>query len=366
LSNHDLRQTLKVCLEEVINHLKVDAAAILLLNPFSQTLEYADGRGFHSVAFQQSCLIPEESLASRAFLLKETVHIPDLNTAGSAARLAWAEKLPWIAGEGFVAYLAMPLISKSETRGILEVFHRRALQPSADWLDFFNILGRQTAIAVDNAIMLQNMQSANMELVQAYHATIEGWSRALEFRDRETQGHSQRVTELSVKLARAMGVPEEELVHVRRGALLHDIGKMGIPDSILLKPGSLNDVEQALMRQHPLYAYEMLVPIPFLRTALEIPYCHHERWDGSGYPRGLKGDKIPLSARIFALVDVWDAICSDRPYNKAWPEDKALAYVQEQSGKLFDPSVVETFLLLQTSSLRSDHVIRMSEATRNP
>jgi len=188
------------------------------------------------------------------------------------------------------------------------------------------------------------LQRSNIQLSLAHDATIEGWSRALELRDRETQGHTQRVTDLTVRLARAAGMSEEELAHVRRGALLHDIGKMGIPDAILLKPDTLTEEEWVVMRQHPTQAYELLSPIAYLRPALAIPYCHHEKWDGSGYPRGLKGEEIPLAARLFAVVDVWDALRSDRPYRPAWPDDKALEYIRSQAGKHFDPQAVELFL----------------------
>jgi putative nucleotidyltransferase with HDIG domain len=178
----------------------------------------------------------------------------------------------------------------------------------------------------------------------AYDATIAGWSHAMDLRDRETEGHTQRVTDLTLKLARTMGLPELDLLHVRRGALLHDIGKMGVADSILLKPSRLTDEEWAEMRRHPEFAYEMLSSIRYLQPALDIPYCHHEKWDGTGYPRGLSGDAIPIAARIFAVVDVWDAVTSDRPYRKAWSREKALEYIQEQAGKYFDPRVVEYFL----------------------
>ncbi len=189
-----------------------------------------------------------------------------------------------------------------------------------------------------------NIESAHEQLLSAYDATIEGWSRAMDLRDKETEGHTLRVTDLSVKLARNMGINEGELLFIRRGALLHDIGKLGVPDSILHKTSSLTDEEWKIMRQHPQFAYDMLYPIEYLRPALDIPYCHHEKFDGSGYPRGLKGEQIPLSARIFAIVDVWDAITSDRPYRPAWDKEKALEYIKSESGKHFGPKVVEAFL----------------------
>jgi HD-GYP domain-containing protein (c-di-GMP phosphodiesterase class II) len=188
---------------------------------------------------------------------------------------------------------------------------------------------------------------SNIELTLAYDATIEGWSRALDLRDKETDGHSRRVTDTTILLARAAGMSEAELAHVRRGALLHDIGKMGLPDRILLKPGPLTEGEWEIMRRHPSYAYDLLSPIAYLRPALDIPYCHHEKWDGSGYPRGLKGERIPLSARIFAIVDVWDALTSERPYRPAWNEEKVNDYLREQSGKHFDPLVAELFMKMK-------------------
>jgi putative nucleotidyltransferase with HDIG domain len=189
-----------------------------------------------------------------------------------------------------------------------------------------------------------------MSLTLAYNHTLEGWARALEYRDIETEGHSKKVTKITMQLARRMGINEQELLHIRRGALLHDIGKMGIPDQILHKPGALTEDEWAIMHKHPEFAYEMLRSIEYLRPALDIPYHHHEKWDGSGYPRGLKGEQIPLAARIFAIVDVWDALCSDRPYRKAWPKKEIVDYLKDQSGKHFDPKIADIFLEMINNS----------------
>jgi len=217
-------------------------------------------------------------------------------------------------------------------------------QRRSPWLRFMDSLAQQVAIAVDNTALFQGLQKANTELLQAYDATIKGWSQAMDLRDRETEGHTERVTELCLQLAQAFKLSDEKLVYVRRGALLHDIGKLGVPDQILFKTGPLTEEEWIKMKKHPLFAYEMLASIDYLRPALAIPYCHHEKWDGTGYPRGLKGEQIPPEARIFALVDVWDALTSDRPYRPAWSQDAALEYIIQQRGKHFDPQVVDVFL----------------------
>jgi putative nucleotidyltransferase with HDIG domain len=187
------------------------------------------------------------------------------------------------------------------------------------------------------------LQIAHLELQDAYDRTMEGWVRALDLRDRETEGHTRRVAEVTIRVARAMGIPEAEIIHIRRGALLHDIGKMGVPDAILLKNSDLTEAEWAIMRKHPNYAYEMLSPITYLHPAVDIPYCHHEKWDGSGYPRGLKGEQIPLAARLFAVVDVWDALRSIRSYRRGWPEAKVLEHIRANAGTHFDPKSVEVF-----------------------
>ncbi|MEW6402263.1 MAG: HD domain-containing phosphohydrolase [Chloroflexota bacterium] len=191
---------------------------------------------------------------------------------------------------------------------------------------------------------VESVQRAHIELNLAYEATVEAFARAIEIRDKEPIGHTHQVTEVTARLAVAVGVDEETLPHIRRGALLHDLGKLGVPESIVQKSGALTDQEWNIMRLHPQIAYDLLSPIVYLHRALEIPYCHHEKWDGSGYPRGLRGSQIPLSARIFAVVDVWDALISDRPFRKAWPEHKASCYIREQAGSRFDPHIVDIFL----------------------
>jgi len=195
-----------------------------------------------------------------------------------------------------------------------------------------------------NTELEDRVRARTWELADAYDTTLEGWARTLELRDKETEGHSRRVTDTTLKIAIAMGIRDDYLEQIRRGAILHDIGKMGIPDEILHKPGALTDQEREIMQTHPKIAYDLLSPIPFLTRALEIPFCHHEKWDGTGYPQGLKEHSIPMSARIFAIADVWDALSSDRPYNKAWPRQKVIKYFVDEAGKHFDPRVVNIFL----------------------
>jgi HD-GYP domain-containing protein (c-di-GMP phosphodiesterase class II) len=206
-------------------------------------------------------------------------------------------------------------------------------------------------IAAGIGILSNTIKRKQAELLSAYDSTIEGWAYALDLKDEETKGHSSRVVKMTVLVAKKFGIRGEQLSHLKRGALLHDIGKMGIPDSILLKPGKLTDEELAIIKKHPEYAFKMLSSIAFLHPAMDIPYCHHEKWDSTGYPQGLKGNDIPIAARIFAVVDTYDALTNDRPYRKAWPKDKALEYISQQAGKHFDPDVVKVFLSILSKDL---------------
>jgi PAS domain S-box-containing protein len=341
----DLRVTLSVFLDQATGHLGVDAASILLLNPRTQTLEHAVGRGFRTDGVARTRLRLGQGYAGRAALERRTVTVPHLAPADPGR--------PHLEGEGIQAYYATPLVAKGEIRGVLEVFHRSELQADAEWAEFLEALAGQAAIAVDSAMLFNDLKRSNVDLSLAYDTTLEGWSRALDLRDKETEGHTLRVTEVAVVLALALGVSEEEIVHIRRGALLHDIGKMGIPDAILNKPGPLTDDEWVVMRRHPDLARDLLSAIAYLKPALDIPYCHHEKYDGTGYPRGLKGDQIPLAARIFAVVDVWDALRSDRPYRASLPEDQVLDYLRQGAGTHFDPQVVDVFVHLDLTALAS-------------
>jgi putative nucleotidyltransferase with HDIG domain len=250
-----------------------------------------------------------------------------------------------VAAYHLLSILCAPLKIKDDLIGVIYVDNRvhSGMFQQAD-LELISAFANQAAVAIDNARLFDDLQESNEELEIAYQATLEGWVRALDLRDKETEGHTKRVTALTQKLAKAMGVNDDDLIHITRGALLHDIGKMAIPDGILLKPDMLTDDERTLIKKHPVYAYEMLSPIKFLLPALDIPYCHHEKWDGSGYPQGLKGEQIPFAARIFTVVDVWDALVSDRPYRKGLKPPDIRKYISEQAGIYFDPKVVDVFL----------------------
>ncbi|MCJ7531490.1 MAG: PAS domain S-box protein [Anaerolineales bacterium] len=337
-SGFDLRVTLGILLEQATTQLGVDTVDILLLNAHTQTLDYAAGRGYHSSALQNTHLRVGEGYAGCAALERHAVHVPNIIEAGGDLA-----HVPPLEDEAFLAYYGVPLIAKGQVKGVLEILNRTPLDLDDEWMTFLEMLTNQAAITIDNLELFDRLQRSNIELVLAYDTTLEGWSQALDLRDKESENHSQRVTEMTLRLAQAMGLNGEELVHIRRGALLHDIGKLGIPDNILLKPDVLTQEERVVIQRHPVYAYEWLSPITYLRLALDIPYCHHENWDGSGYPRGLKGKAIPLAARIFAIVDVWDALHSDRTYRPAWPTEKVREHIRSLSGIDFDPQVVEAF-----------------------
>lgn len=347
ITSLDIGNVLTVLLEQATEQLGLDAADVLLYDAASGTLRYAAGTGLLSAAETPPPVPLGEGLAGRAASSGEIVSATFDDGTDAAVTLAPQ------GGARFAAYYGVPLLARGQLRGVLELYSYRVPQPDAEWLRFLDTLGGQAAIALENAQLVRDLQAANQELIAAYDATLEGWVRTLDMRDKETEGHTQRVAAMAVALARAMGIDEASLPHVRRGALLHDIGKMAIPDSILLKPGPLTPDEQCLMRKHPEYAYDLLSRFAFLRPALDIPYCHHEKWDGSGYPRGLKGEEIPLSARIFAVVDVWDALSSNRPYRSALPHEEAIRIIRQQSGTHFDPAVVELFLRVRDMVISS-------------
>ncbi|MCC6499098.1 MAG: GAF domain-containing protein [Anaerolineales bacterium] len=344
-SGLDLKLLLSILLDQVANLLHVDAGSIWLVNPETNQLAFSSGMGFNTNAVQSARLRLGEGLAGQVALERKSMIIPDLrlNIAGSAYP-------PHFADEQFLAYYGLPLVAKGKTLGVFEIYNRAPLRLDADWVEFLNVLSGQAAIAIDNAILFQDLQRSNVELSLAYDATIEGWARTLDLRDRGAKGHTSRVVDITTQLALSMGVEKDSLIHVRRGAILHDIGKVAIPDEILFKPGPLTDAEWQIMQQHPTLAVNLLAPISYLAPALDIPRWHHERWDGSGYPERLRGEQIPFAARLFAIADVYDALVSDRPYRKAWSQTDAIQYIESQSGKQFDPRVVVEFMKLTTSN----------------
>jgi putative nucleotidyltransferase with HDIG domain len=332
--NLDISITLEVFMEQAINLLDIEAIKVYAYDSDAQLFDLLSHRD----------LIPNRPKPKRQF------YNPDLVEKAISSR----DIVRFVNGNsrrnypqtGTPVYFVSPLITKGQVRGVLEVFSKEDFVPNEEWLDLLQTLSTQAAISIENDELISSLQKSNDELVVAYDRTLEGWAYALELRDRETIGHARRVTELTVKLARLMGIKGTDLANIRRGTLLHDIGKMGLPDSVLLKDGALDEDEEKLMQTHPQLAYDMLSSIPYLEKALAIPYHHHEKFDGTGYPHGMKGEDIPLAARIFSVVDVWDALIYDRPYRGAWDKQKAIAYIKSESGKHFDPQVVKKFLEL--------------------
>jgi HD-GYP domain-containing protein (c-di-GMP phosphodiesterase class II) len=338
-SSLDVKISLNILLDAVMEQLKVNAAAVLLYNSDLQTLEFFLGNGFLDKGGKRADLRLGQGLAGHVALKRKKLYIPDLSQHDEPlARKGLFEN------EQFKAYYGVPLIAKGELIGVLELFHRKRIKPGREWLSFLETLARQAAIAIDNAFLFQEIQRSNLDLSRAYDATLESWAQVLEQIQFEIEGHTERVLKLTMRLAVQLGVRGDEMTHIRRGVLLHDIGKLGLPAEILRKPGPLTEEEWQVAKQHPVYAYQWLSSIQYLRPALDIPYCHHERWDGTGYPRQLGEELIPLSARIFAVVDSWDMLIHDCVYHDAWPKEKALDYLREQSGKRFDPRVVDAFL----------------------
>jgi len=336
---HDLRSTLGLILGLALERLHLDAGNVLLYSAERERLVFGARRGFRDSEWRPVSIPVGHGLTGRCAELREMIV---LRGSDEIARLL--RRYDQYAREGFESYVAVPLVANEELVGVLELFARRRIAPGDEWREFLSTVAAQAAIAIAKANLIAGLRRSHDELALSYDRTIEGWARALDLKDQETEGHSRRVTELTVALAARLGIRGEELMHVRRGALLHDIGKMGVPDAILLKPGKLDPDEWEVMKRHTTYGYELLKPIPFLWPALDIPYLHHERWDGSGYPLGLKGDQIPLGARIFAIVDVYDALTNARPYRPAWSREEALRYIAAEAGRHFDPAIAAEFL----------------------
>ena len=332
----NLDTLLRAIVERAALLIGVESGALFLLDPDRQTLTLTLAHNSPDTLVGLEIKLGE-GLSGRVAKTGKVLAVDDYQ--------GWEGRLDTLDGIQLRRSLAVPLMVQKRVIGVITIMDRtREGAFTTEEIRLVNLFADQAAIAVENATLYRDLQNSNFELATAYDATIEGWSKALDLRDKETEGHTLRVTALTMEMAGLMDVDEDDLVHIRRGALLHDIGKMGVPDRILFKPDSLSEDEWEIMFQHPVFAHAMLSPIEFLRPALDIPYCHHEKWDGSGYPRKLIGEEIPLAARIFAVADVWDALTSDRPYRPAWTEPQALDYISRQSGKQFDPQVVEVFL----------------------
>ncbi len=337
-SSLDLDEVLSEVIDEVIILLKAERGFVMLLDG-SDNLKFRAARGIDQHTIEEPDFQISRSIVERV----KNEGNPVL-TVDAQKDDRFSQQLS-IVTKGLRSILCVPLKSKEKLVGIIYVDNRLASGVfNTDDLDLLNAVSSSAAIAIENAGLFKDLQLSKNALEIAYDTTLEGWAKALELRDQVTEGHTRRVTNLTIRLAEAMGISGERLNQIRRGSLLHDIGKMGIPDQILLKPGPLTDSEYEIMKKHPVFAYEMLSKIEFLKPCLDIPYCHHERWDGTGYPRGLKALQIPQAARIFSVVDVWDALHSNRPYRQEWPVERITAYLAKQAGTQFDPAIVKTFV----------------------
>ena len=336
----DLKLALGVVLDQVIHQLAVDSADILILYPDSVVLETAAYRGKNSGGMDNRRIRLGQSIPGRIALDKSPKLIPDLGQPQSPT--------PWeslMNDNGFVGYYGIPLVARGAIKGVLEIFSLTPLHPDEPWERVLNTFADQAAIAIDKSELFERWQRSEAALDMSNDSTLMTLSKAMRYRDHYSDESGQKMVDRTIQMARSMGVLEESLAQIRRGVILHDIGKLGVPDKILTKPGPLTDQEWVEIRRHPEYAFEILSPNPQLVSALDIPYRHHERWDGSGYPRGLKEEEIPLAARIFAVVDVWVSMTSFRPYRPPYTDEEARMYIRENAGSLFDPKVVETFLM---------------------
>ncbi|HVN54402.1 MAG TPA: HD domain-containing phosphohydrolase [Anaerolineaceae bacterium] len=343
IEDPSLNRTLMAVIEKVIPQLSVDAADILLYTPDTRSLEFFVGYGFRNIYSRSSRLLASH-YALRTVMDRKVVTLYNLDNEDPVFQERMRDR-----GEQFRAYCAVPLENKGQVKGVLEIFNRTPIVSDPEWENFRDMLAGQAVIAIDIAELISSLQRKNDQLEKAYEETIEGWARAMELRDKVTEGHIRRVTDMTVDLARAVGLPETEIVHIRRGALLHDIGKMMFRDEVLFKKEPLTQEDWDEIKQHPLVARELLSRIEYLHPALDIPYCHHEHWDGSGYPQGLAGEQIPIAARIFSIIDVYEALqAGDRPYRlEGWDPERIRDYIREQSGKMFDPQVVDVFLKMK-------------------
>lgn len=340
-SSLNFRETFKAISDVLSELVEADACIVLKYNPASRQFDLLATQGLDARALAKIHLYIENGLTRQVVGKRRSIQVENMTLSEDNEN-----HINLFSQEGFQAHITIPLINQRDLLGVLEVFWRETQYADTWKLEALQMIGEAITFAMEHTTVMEDLKRRNDELTTTYTATIEGLSRALELRDLETEGHTRRVSALTVRLAGHMQIPPDQCASIQQGALLHDMGKLGIPDAILLKPGSLTPQEWKVMQQHPLYAYNILAPIISLRQALDIPLYHHERWDGSGYPYGLKGEQIPLSARLFAVVDVYDALTSDRPYRSAWPRSQAVEYLREQAGQQFDPQVVAHFLEL--------------------
>jgi len=332
-----LDEMLNILLDETLRVIETEVGVIWLYDSMGDKLVSTVTRGWFE-KLRETPMRPGEGIAGNVFLSGEP-YISTEFQRDMRTRELFREQIPPDWGGA-----CLPIRTTQGSVGVLFVSVHLPRELKSEEVNLLTTLSDIAGNAIQRMQLHEDTLRYAEELALAYDSTLEGWARAIELKDKETEGHSRRVVKLSERLARALGMTEDEIVHLRRGVMLHDIGKMGIPDHILLKPGPLTEDEWESMRQHPQYAYDMLSSIDFLGPAIDIPYCHHERWDGEGYPRGLKGEEIPLGARIFSVVDVWDALLSDRPYRKRWSRKKAEKYIRSQAGIRLDPKIVEVFL----------------------
>ena len=340
-SGSNFRETFQAVFELLSDLVAVDAAIVLKYKPASQQFDLLATHGIDARGLAKIHLYIENGLTRRAVGERRSIQLENMLVPEPGDN-----HINLFSQEGFQAHITIPLIGQRDLLGVIEIFWRESQYVDTWKLEILQMVGEAVTFALEHKTIIEALKRRNDELTSTYTATIEGLSRALELRDLETDGHTRRVSALTVRLIEHMHIPVDQRASIQQGALLHDIGKLGIPDAVLLKPGSLTPREWKVMQQHPLYAYNILAPIISLREALDIPLYHHERWNGSGYPYGLVGEQIPLSARLFAVVDVYDALTSDRPYRSAWSRSQALEYLREQAGQQFDPQVVAHFLEL--------------------
>jgi HD-GYP domain-containing protein (c-di-GMP phosphodiesterase class II) len=338
-SSLDIRDPLPAVLELLGRVVQADGITVLGYNQSAKRYELLAAYKLDARVIAKLKLYFETGLAGQALQEFKPIWIEDLRESSVSAG-----PISLFAEEGYRGYLALPLIGHNDFLGMLEVVWRTPAQIPFSDVDFLERMAEHISLTMERTSIVRDLRNRNKELASTYNAMIEGLSRALELRDLETEGHTRRVSILMMRFVEHMQIPADQWDAIRQGALLHDIGKLGIPDAILLKPGSLTKQERQVMQQHAIYGYNVLAPIINLRQTLDIALYHHERWDGSGYPYGLKGEQIPLVARLFAVVDVFDALTSDRPYRPAWSHSQAIEYLKEQAGQEFDPRVVRLFL----------------------